>query len=225
MNGLDLYAKVEYLFDFEEVMDYLWDKYIQELKKLKVKKVLDIGCGSGGFMLKAQKEGIDIVGIDISAKMIENAKKKNLDVYHIDLCEFSGEFDACVAIFDVINYMDKEYLSKFFSCVKRVLKRDGYFLFDINTLHGFEDIAQGTLAKEDNKHFVVLNSIFEDKKMITKIDVFTKNDNCYIKEEGEIIQYFYKINELKKLALKFYEKIDISLYSNEADKNLLIFKN
>ena len=99
-------------------------KMEQELKKLKVKKVLDIGCGSGGFMLKAQKEGIDIVGIDISSKMIENAKKKNLDVYHIDLCEFSGEFDACVAIFDVINYMDKEYLSKFFSCVKRVLKKD-----------------------------------------------------------------------------------------------------
>jgi len=227
MKGLDLYAKIEYLFDFEDVMEFLWDKYIEELKSLKVKRVLDIGCGSGGFMLKAKEARIDIVGIDISAEMINNAKKKGLEVYHKDLCEFDGKFDACVAIFDVINYMDKDYLKNFFKCVKNVLKKDGYFLFDVNTLYGFEEIAQGTLAVEDENIFGVLNSVFEDNMMETKITLFEKDNECYQKEEGSIIQYFYKNSGLKKLtSLKFDKKVDINLYGGEmADKNLLVFKN
>jgi len=227
MNGLDLYAKIEYLFDFEDVMEFLWDKYIEELKSLKVKKVLDIGCGSGGFMLKAKEAGIDVVGIDISEEMINNALKKDLEVYHKDLCEFYGKFDACVAIFDVINYMDKDYLKNFFSCVKNVLNKDGYFLFDVNTLYGFEEIAQGTLAVEDENIYGILNSVFEDNIMETKITLFEKNSDCYQKQEGVITQYFYKNQELKKLtSLKFDKKIDINLYGGEmADKNLLVFKN
>ena len=226
MNGLDLYAKIEYLFDFEDVMEFLWDKYIEELKSLKVKTILDIGCGSGGFMLKAKEAGIEVIGVDISEEMVKNAQKKGLEVYHKDLCEFEGKFDACVAIFDVINYMDKEYLKNFFSCVTNVLKDEGYFLLDVNTLHGFEDIAQGTLAVEDSEIYGVLNSIFRDNIMETKITIFEQNENCYQKEEGSIIQYFYKNQELKKLTnLKFTKKIDIHLYSDLADKNLLVFQN
>jgi len=226
MNGLDLYAKVEYLFDFEDVMDFLWGKYIEELQNLGVKKVLDIGCGSGGFMLQAKKAGLEVVGIDISKEMINLASQKGLEVYHKDLCEFSGEFDGCVAIFDVVNYMDEEYLKNFFKCVKNVLKKDGYFLFDVNTLYGFSEIAQGTLVQEDDVNFVALNSIFEDNIMKTTIDLFEKNSKCYKRETSEIVQYFYKNQKLKKLSpLKFYKKIDINLYDgDDSDKNLLIFK-
>jgi len=226
MNGLDLYAKVEYLFDFEDVMDFLWGKYIEELKKLGVKRVLDIGCGSGGFMIKAEKAGFEVVGIDISKQMIKNASKKGLEVYHKDLSEFQGEFDACVAIFDVINYMEEDYLKNFFGDVENVLKKDGYFLFDVNSLYGFEEIAQGSLSKEDKDKFVVLNSIFEDNKMVTKIDLFDKKLDFYNRESGEIVQYFYKNQKLKKVSpMKFIEKVDINLYGGEmADKNLLIMK-
>jgi cyclopropane fatty-acyl-phospholipid synthase-like methyltransferase len=226
MNGLDLYAKVEHLFDFEDVMDFLWGKYIEELKKLNVKTILDIGCGTGGFMLKAKEAGFDVVGIDISEEMINLAKEKGLEVYHKDLCKFSGEFDACVAIFDVVNYMDDEYLKNFFKCVKNVLKEGGYFLFDVNTFYGFDEIAQGTISVEDKNNFAVLNSIFEDDEMITKITLFEKNSKCYEKQEGEIIQYFHKNQKLKKLnPLKFEKKIEINLYDGDMpDKEVLIFK-
>ena len=226
MNGLDLYAKIEYLFDFEDVMEFLWDKYIETLKELNVKTILDIGCGSGGFMLKAKEAGFEVVGIDISKEMINLAKSKDLEVYHKDLCEFEGQFDSAVAIFDVINYMDKEYLKNFFNCVKNILKDDGYFLFDVNTLYGFEEIAQGTLAIEDENIYGILNSIFENDEMETKITIFEKNNECYDKKDGKIIQYFYKNQELKKLSsLKFDRKIDINLYGGDMpDKNLLIMK-
>jgi len=226
MNGLDLYAKVEHLFDFEDVMEFLWGKYIEELKNLGVRKVLDIGCGTGGFMQKAKKAGFEVVGIDISKEMINLAKEKDLEVYHKDLCAFSGQFDACVAIFDVINYMNDDYLKMFFKCVRNVLKEGGYFLFDVNTFYGFDEIAQGTIAVEEENSFAVLNSIFEDNEMLTKITLFEKNSDCFEKKEGEIIQYFHKNQKLKKLnPLKFERKIEISLYDGEMpDKEVLVFK-
>jgi len=227
MNGLDLYAKVEYLFDFEDVMDFLWGKYIEELKKLNIDTILDIGCGTGGFMVKAKEAGFKVVGIDISEEMINLAKQKGLEVYHKDLCEFEGKFDACVAIFDVINYMDDEYLKNFFKCVKNVLKKDGYFLFDVNTFYGFDEIAQGTIAVEDENNYAVLQSIFENNEMETKITLFENNGTCFDKKEGNIIQYFHKNQKLKKLSpLKFEKKIEINLYDGEmADKEVLIFKS
>jgi len=227
MNGLDLYAKVEHLFDFEDVMDFLWGKYIDELKKLNVKTILDIGCGTGGFMLKAKKAGFEVVGIDISEEMINLAKSKGLEVYHKDLCEFEGKFDACVAIFDVINYMNDEYLKNFFKCVKNVLKEGGYFLFDVNTYYGFDEIAQGTIAVEDENNYAVLQSIFEDDVMETKITLFENNSKCFDRKQGSIIQYFHKNQKLKKLnPLKFEKKIAINLYDGEMpDKEVLVFRN
>ena len=158
--------------------------------------------------------------------MIENAKQKDLLVYHMDLCEFTGKFDACVAIFDVLNYMDKEYLEKFFYCVKNVLNDGGYFLFDINTFYGFDEIAQGTLSVEDDKHFVVLNSIFQNNIMNTKIDLFYKNGDLYKRDIGNIIQYFYCDDYFDKIGvLKPFRKLPINLYGEEADKTLIIMKN
>jgi len=226
MNGLDLYAKVEYLFDFEEVMQFLWGKYIEELKKLNVQKILDIGCGSGGFMEMAQKEGFEIVGIDISEQMVKNGKQKGLKVFHKNLCEVDEKFDACVAIFDVVNYLNDKELKQFLKCVKNVLNKGGYFIFDINSFYGFDEIAQGTISVEDKDNFAVLNSLFDGEKMETNITLFENKKECYKKEEGSIIQYFHKINKIKKLTpLKFVEKIDINLYDGELpDKEVLIFK-
>ncbi|MDH5806946.1 MAG: class I SAM-dependent methyltransferase [Candidatus Methanomethylicaceae archaeon] len=39
-------------------------------------KVLEIGCGTGRIYLELLKDGIDIYGIDISKKMLEELKKK-----------------------------------------------------------------------------------------------------------------------------------------------------
>ncbi len=69
------------------------------------KNVLDIGCGSGKFVVECAKKGATVVGIDISKEMIEIAKefckKNNVDVdlkvgdATIGLPE---GFDVCIAL-------------------------------------------------------------------------------------------------------------------------------
>ncbi len=51
-------------------------KVLQLVGNLKGKKVLDIGCGSGIFMIDFAKRGANVVGIDYSQKMLDMAKKQ-----------------------------------------------------------------------------------------------------------------------------------------------------
>jgi len=226
MQGLDIYAKAEHLFDFEDAIDYLWGEFIDKLKSLNVKKVLDIGCGNGKFCQLAKENGIEVVGIDLSSKMVEIAQKNGCDAKCVDLCDYDEKnFDCAVAIFDVINYMDRKYLENFLECVRNVLKDDGYFIFDINSYFGFSEIGQGSVSSSDDRNFVVLNSVFDEEQMITKITLFSKKENeDYKKEEGEIVQYYYSLDEIKAITkdkFDFIESKGLTLYSDEEDKYLI----
>ncbi|WP_457564658.1 methyltransferase domain-containing protein [Caminibacter sp.] len=222
--GLELYAKIEEMFLDKEAADILWSKFIEILKNLEVKKVLDIGCGGGGFCLLAKEFGFEIKGIDLSKAQIEKAKKRGCDCEAKDLCEVDENYEAGVAIFDVVNYMDKNELKRFFECVKKICE---YFVFDINTLYAMEDLAIGTLKAEDENRFSVLYSEFEDDKLITEITLFERDGDCYKKHQEKIVQYYYSVEEIEKISkMKLIEIIPISLYgSEEAEKLILVMKS
>jgi len=223
--GLDLYAKIEELFLDKEAADILWGSFLQILKDLKVKKILDIGCGGGDFCLLAKNEGFDIKGVDLSRAQVEKAIKKGCECLASDVCEMKETFEAAVAVFDVVNYLDKNELGRFFKCVENVIEK--YFIFDINTLYAMEDLAVGTLKAQSDDKFSVLYSEFEDGKLITEITLFEEKDNnCFIKKQNSIIQYYHSLEDLEKAtAMKLKEIVPISLYgSKEAEKLILIFE-
>ena len=222
--GLDLYSKVEDLFLDKEIAYNLWENFIKILKEYNLKKVIDIGCGGGDFCLLARKEGINIKGIDLSLAQVNKAKSKGCDCEALNICNVNEKFDGAVAIFDVINYLDKNQLKSFFKCVEKTINK--YFIFDINTLYAMEDLAVGTLKSENEKKFGTLYSEFEDNKLITEITLFEKKDSCYKKSQSKIIQYYHSLEEIENSTnMKLKEIIPISLYgSSEAEKLILIFE-
>ena len=222
--ALDLYAKVEELFLDKEAAYILWGKFIDILKDLKIKSVLDIGCGGGDFCLMAKDNGFEIKGVDLSKAQVNRAIKKGCDCKAINICELDEKFEAAVAVFDVVNYLSPDELKNFFSCVEKVLEK--YFIFDINTLYAMEELAVGTLKAENENKFSVLYSEFEDDKLITEITLFEKKDDeCFIKKQNKIIQYYHSVERIEKSTkMKLKEIIPISLYgSQEAEKLILIF--
>ncbi len=110
--------------------------------------VLDAGCGTGlmGELLKPHAK--TLTGIDVSGKMLEEARAKNIydHVYQSDLNEFlqshAENFDL-VAATDVFIYIGE--LSDVFSNAQRALKKGGYFSFTVERLEAGAFVLNTTL--------------------------------------------------------------------------------
>jgi len=225
MTNLDLYAKAEHLLGIEEATEALYDLYRSELSDYEVKTLLDVGCGRGGFMQRMQSDGVECKGIDLSQVMIEECKLKGLNAQCIDVSEETGKYDAVVSIFDVLNFMDKDSLTKFLDAIAQRLNDDGVFIADINTLYGFSDVAEGTMSNDKGDEFLNVDAVFENNELHTTLTLFEKQEGgCYTKYQDTIVQHFHKIQFFQKLSgLKLVDKQTFSLYDTE-DKTLLIFK-
>ncbi|MEJ2372209.1 MAG: class I SAM-dependent methyltransferase [Sulfurimonas sp.] len=225
MTNLDLYAKAEHLLGIEEATEALYDLYRSELEDYKVKTLLDVGCGRGGFIRRMESDGVKCKGVDLSSVMIDECVEQGLDAECIDVSEVSGTYDAIVSIFDVLNFMDKDALTKFLDAIAQKLSDDGIFIADINTLYGFSDVAEGSMSNDSDDEFLSVDAIFEEDKLSTKFTLFEKNeDGRYTKYQDTIVQYFHKIKFFQNLSsLKLIDKQTFSLYDTE-DKTLLIFK-
>lgn len=223
--SLDLYAKVEDLLGIDDATEQLHELFVHALKAYTVGSLLDIGCGRGGFMRKMQRRGVRTHGIDRSALMVDEVRRNGLHAECQDVCQVSGTYDAAVAIFDVLNFLDDDALPGFFKCVADVLAPGGVFVADINTLHGFENVADGTMMTEDANRFLCVNAMFEKNVLQTELTLFTQEIiGSYRKEQAQIDQYFHPLSAFRKLPdLQLVHYRNISLYDNN-DKMLLIFK-
>ena len=228
-NALDLYAKVEDLLGVDEVTPILNAYYHETLADMEFKTLLDVGCGSGGFLLELVEKQpyVKTLGIDLSSVMVEMTKEKGLNAQCIDLCKLEGKFDVITAIFDMVNYLDKKSLKRFLSCIEEHLEEGGHFIFDINTLFAFKVVAAGTLIKDSGDRFLTIDSDYEENlgEYYMDFTLFEKNEDAFNKSQDSITQYYHKVNEIQKLTkMKLISKKTISLYSNKAEKLYLVFK-
>ena len=105
------------------------------------KPVWDFGCGPGHTTKYLDTLGIEVSGLDISEKMIEQAKMIYPDIAYrkgnlLNL-EFEDNSIAGIVAFYAIVHFSKEQLGKAFCEIFRVLQPGGIFLF---TYHIGEEI-------------------------------------------------------------------------------------
>jgi len=102
------------------------------VKKYKGKKILDYGCGDGIFSVSAAKNGIEVVGIDISEAAIKNSKdlakkegvvnKTSFFVMDVEKTSFPNNYFDGIICSAVLHHLDIE---KAFREMIRILKLDG----------------------------------------------------------------------------------------------------
>ncbi len=227
-NSLDLYSKVEDLLGVKEAAPSLYAHYLLFLNSTNLTSILDVGCGSGDFLLQMQK-ALDIPkvkGIDLSPLMVSKTKEQDIDVQCIDLCELEGKYDVITSVFDMLNYLDKTNLERFLLCVKEHLSVGGFFLCDINTLYGFKNVAVGSYIVDDKERFLTIDSDFEEGEYISEFTLFEKEKDAYNKSQETIKQYYHNVEELVKYSgLELVETDDVNLYGlDEADKVFVVLR-
>jgi predicted TPR repeat methyltransferase len=100
--------------------------------------ILDLGCGTGLFGEAFAQEARQLVGVDLSKKMLEKAREKNIytrlekaDLLDVMRAEPAAAYDV-VAAADVFVYIGK--LDAIAAEAKRLLREGGVFAFSVEAL-------------------------------------------------------------------------------------------
>ena len=227
-DPLDLYAKVEDLLGVKEAAPSLYAHYLLFLNTIDFDSLLDVGCGSGDFLRQIQGalKIPEVKGIDLSPLMVSKTLEQGYDAECIDLCHLHGQYDVLTAVFDMVNYLDKGQLAHFLGCIKEHLNDGGYFLCDINTLYGFENVAVGSYIVDDEERFVTVDSDFVEGEYSAEFTLFEKEGERFKKSQETIRQYHHSLDEIVMLSgLEVVQSDDVNLYDlDEADKLFLVLK-
>jgi len=226
--SLDLYAKVEDLLGVKEVAPRLYAHYLLFLNTIDFATLLDVGFGSGDFLLQMQK-ALDIPqvkGIDLSPLMVAKTRAYDIDAECIDLCDVEANYNVITAVFDMLNYLTQSQLKAFLLCVNKHLDKGGVFLCDINTLYGFENVAVGSYIVDDEERFLTVDSDFEKSEYISEFTLFEKEGKHYRKSQEMIKQYYHSVEDIAKgSGLELLVNDEVNLYElEEADKRFVVLR-
>ncbi len=123
----------------KETGGWFYNEYLEMPTTLKLlgsvknKKILDLGCGPGFYAKILTKKGAKVKGIDISLELLKIAQKENPNLEFKKgtaekLPYKNSEFDIVLATLIMDHLKD---WNNTLSEIKRVLKKNGIFIFSI----------------------------------------------------------------------------------------------
>jgi SAM-dependent methyltransferase len=113
--------------------------YLKQVKKYGG-PVLELACGTGRITVPIAKNGVPIVGLDFSVKMLEQAKRNSKDNnvqiewIEADMTNFSlsNKFSIIIMPGAAMNWiLENNDIENCLSCIKDHLNKDGRFIFDV----------------------------------------------------------------------------------------------
>jgi ubiquinone/menaquinone biosynthesis C-methylase UbiE len=174
----------EYSDRVGETGDYYHQNFLNPatlklLGNVSGKKVLDLACGNGYFSRQLVQMGAKVMGVDISAKLIQLAEEqtgKNLGIKYLvaDSADLRGiEIASQDIVVSNMGFHDIERLPKTVAECARVLASGGQLIFSIT--HPFRDF--GERVKDEQGYYWKLkqygregkapNKLYSDKGMVT----------------------------------------------------------
>ncbi|MGC2063692.1 MAG: class I SAM-dependent methyltransferase [Thermodesulfovibrionales bacterium] len=129
-----LYGEKEYAGE----CDYI-ENLFKRYSPVAVRSLLDMGCGTGGHALLFAERGFNVVGVDLSERMLETAREKamdrqlNVEFFKADIrhLKLDRQFDAVISMFAVMGYQTtNDDLLDALGSARRQVSDGGLFIFD-----------------------------------------------------------------------------------------------
>lgn len=119
--------------NYEAEIDYILTLLSEH--KIKGGVLLELGSGTGRHANLLAKNGYDVVGVEKSEEMIEQAQKNEKCTFLLgDILDIKLEtrFDAALSLFHVVSYLtSNEQISQLFQNTSLHLRAGGLFIFDV----------------------------------------------------------------------------------------------
>ncbi len=181
-----------------------WESLKKLLPNLEGKKVLDLGCGYGWHCKYAVDHGAsEVIGIDISTKMLELANLKNKSSNISYGCMPMEDISFQDETFDIVfSSLAFHYIKDFDALIQKiykVLKVNGTFIFSVEhpifTAHGSQDWTYD--EKGDILHFPVDNYYYEGERKTKFLgEIVTKYHRSITTYLGTLISNKFKIKSV-----------------------------
>jgi len=229
--------------NFAEIYDYLmnnddYDLWVDNIIAIfdrynfQPRKIFELACGTGNITTRLYKKGYSIIGTDVSDHMLEVANEKaldeslrirfiNQDMRHIT---YNKKVDCVISICDGINYViTNDDLIKTFSSVASILNPKGLFIFDISTVHKYENVIGNNIFTENFEFFSYVwdNEYDIDNHLLTfNLTTFIRsNDHLFERFIEEHKQKAYTIEEIHNGLDEEFELLGIFSEDDLKDVN------
>jgi len=146
-----LFAQPE--FNLQQAQHAKYERIFSEINVNAGGRILEIGCGWGGFAELAAKNGAHITGLTLSTEQLAFAEKRLHDAGVSERTELrlqdyrdtDGEFDGIASI-EMFEAVGEEYWDSYFACIAKNLKTGGRACVQTITIADdlFERYRKGT---------------------------------------------------------------------------------
>lgn len=180
----------------------------------KNKKILEIMCGSGRFLVPFLEYGYNICGVDFSVEMLEKLKLKapEADVEYADIAEYTTneQFDYIfISSGSVSLFTDMNLCQKILKKIKGLLAPAGEFVFAVDT------IAAKCLDNDDYEMSVSV-------KMKNGFDLVLKTKNYFdVQQQIQFSPGIYELYDRDKLLKSEHMDFQTHLYKFGEMENYL----
>ena len=209
-----------------------------------VRKVLDVGCGTGRYLVPLANRGFRMTGLDNSPDMLKQCREKlnksklKADLAELDMMDLDAdqEYDALLCMNSVICYLLKtEEILKVLNIFKKALRDDGILVLEIwNIFANTHLFGQTSTRSIQDDHVTITIEEFHRFESFcsvlhTKLNIAVQENEqakTFIREEvlramtaGEVIAY---------LKAAGFGKIDVfprsdGLENSPDDEELIFF--
>ena len=242
---MEMYEDFAQVYDrfMDETPYEVWADFVEKkLKEAGIEDglVLDLGCGTGSVTELLAKKGYDMIGVDISDRMLDIAMEKRtrsgLDILYLqqDMREFElyGTVRAVICLCDSLNYLlEEDDLLTTFKLVNNYLDPNGLFIFDFNTVYKYETvIGDSTIAENREDCSFIWENYYTAEDQINEYDltIFVKQQKDLFRKFTEThLQRGYTLETMKRLVeqsgLIFVEALDADTHGSVTETSERIY--
>ena len=192
--------------NYRQTVDFY--KEILEREGCHPRTAVDLACGTGSVTLLLAREGLNVIGVDLSAEMLCIASQKAQELerpplfVRQDLSRLwlPRGVDLAVCALDSLDYItDPAACAEAIRRVYRVLNPGGIFIFDVNTPQKLRAMDGQVFLDEDDDVYCVWRGSFDEETNICSygMDLFQREGEVWRRSFEEHQEYAYSEEQLR----------------------------
>ena len=191
--------------DYKKIVAFYHE--ILEKENIHPRSAVDLACGTGSVALLLARDGLRVVGVDLSEEMLTVAAQRvqETDVFVQYTCQPLQQMrlprgvDLAVCALDGLDYiLDPADCAEAIRRVYKALNPGGIFIFDVNTPEKLRAMDGQVFLDEDDDVYCVWRGEFDEQTNICSygMDLFQHRGEIWERSFEEHREYAYTRQQL-----------------------------